>query len=119
MPLCRLELSRKGTTGMDGRLCRHVPHSLLQTLKTLVPTWYPRDTSEDKMLTRRCFKHVGQKTLGIVFLGEQKLFQLLECLSLCCISIMEGNEGEAVGCLGETLKTRGSGPRRGQGLFVD
>lgn len=74
--------------GVDGGLFRHVAHSLLQSLKKLAPTWYPGDASEDKMLTGKCFECMGQKTLDIVFLGEQKLFQLLECLFLCCMSIM-------------------------------
>lgn len=38
---------------------------------------------------------MGEKTLDIMFLGEQKIFQLVECPYLCCISVM-GNNGEAV-----------------------
>lgn len=39
-----------------------------------------------------------EKTLDIMFLGEQKLFRLVECPYLCCISVMGGNNGEANRC---------------------
>lgn len=58
---------------MDEKLYRYVAYSLLHSLKKLAPTWYPRDASEDNMLTRKCFKYVGQKTLDIVFLGEYSI----------------------------------------------